>query len=348
MKTMSMRAATAAALATCLALSGCAVWRDLLTPPPPPDPSGPEAYDLGLVPAELGIRWPQRPVLTSEVEIQSDAELNGPWTESHTRIAVVGQIDQLVIDADDVEIEIARRAYVGSLVVLGGHERIHVHGGELGQVVLEPPRELHPPPPEWRVDDMIEDVLLEDLTVDAVPSGLSAVLLRGRRVALINSRIDARMLGVYVGDTAPVQSEDVVIAGCSIRSEGEDVAVAVGHVRRAVVVDSWLENPRMSSLRFNGHSEWVVASRNTLSGGGVMIGTDTGSEVENAWFWANRVHHSAFGMLSLAPDQVDELVVADNVFFSDAVTCAWCADVPESWIVRSNRVRPFEPPPPRP
>lgn len=345
---MSSKAATAAALAVCLALPGCAVWRDLLTPPPAPDPSGPEAYDLGLVPADLGIRWPQRPVVTADMEIGADAELNGDWTQSQTRLLIVGQIDQLVIDADDVEVEIAHGAYVGSLIVVPGHERIHVHGGELGQIALEPPHVLHPPPPEWRADDMTEDVLIEDVTVDAASSGLTGVLLRGRRIALVNSRVDARLVAVYVGDTAPVQSEDVVIAGCSLRTEGEDVTVSLSDVRRGVVVDSWIENLRMGSLGFHGESEWLVATRNTLVGGGAMIGTDARDRVEDAWFWANAIHHSGIVLLSLAPERVEDLVLADNTLFSDSVTCAWCGEVPDSWLVRSNRVRPYRSPPPRP
>lgn len=336
-----------ALLALSLAVSGCEAC-DAILNPELPDESGPPAYDLGLVPAGLDVRWPARPRVEEEVEVASDADLDAAWTASNARVRVSGQLDQLIIDADDVEVLATDAMYIRTLVVTPGHRRIHVRGGTYGQIVLEGPSRLLPPPPRWRAVDMTEDVLIEDVTVSAMRSGLSGVLLRGRRVALVNSRVDAQFYAVFVGDTAPVQSEDVVIAGCSLYSEGEDPTVSLSDVRRGVVVDTWMENPRLSSLRFHGESEWLVASRNTLVGGGVMIGTDPRDQLADVWFWVNEVHHSAPDLVSLEPDRIRELVLASNLFYTDAVSCAWCGRTPESWVVRANRIRPYRAPPARP
>lgn len=337
----------ACSLALSLATTGCEAC-DAILNPDLPDQSGPPAYALGLVPAGLGVRWPARPRIEEEMEVASDAELDAAWTASNARVRIRGQLDQLVIDADDVEVVVDSEVFIGSLVVTPGHRRIHVHGGTFGQLVLEGPSRLLPPPPRWRAVDMTEDVLIEDVTVSAIRSGLSGVLLRGRRVALVNSRVDAQFYAVFVGDTAPVPSEDIVVAGCSLYSEGEDPTVALSDVRRGVIVDTWMENPRLSALRFHGESEWLVASRNTLVGGGVMIGTDPRDQLSNVWFWVNDVHHSTPDLLSLEPDRIRELVLANNLFYTDAVSCAWCGRTPESWLVQNNRVRGYRSPPARP
>lgn len=334
-------------LALSLVLSGCEAC-DALLSGEPPEASGPPAYELGLVPAGLELRWPARPQVDEEVELASGAELNAAWTAPNARVTVRGQLEQLVIDADDVEVVADEGMFIGSLIVTPGHRRVHIRGGTYGQIVLEPPTALHPPPPAWRAEDMTEDVLIEGVTVMAVRTGLTGVLLRGRRVALVNSRVDAQFYAVFVGDTAPVPSEDIVIAGCSLRSDGEDPTVSLSDVRRAVVVDTWMENPRRSALRFHGESEWLIASRNTLVGGGVMIGTDPRDELADVWFWVNEAHHAAPDLVSLEPDRIRGLVLASNLLYTDAVSCAWCGRTPESWVVRNNRLRPYRPPPERP
>lgn len=312
---------------------------------PLPEDSGPPAYNLGLMPAEQRLRWPFRPETEHEATLTSPNDLDGSWTQSRARLTVRGQLDQLVIDADDVAIVGERGSFVQTLVVVAGRQRIHVDGGLYGQIVLEQPRSLRPPPPAWRVDDMIEDVLIENVHVMAVSTGLSGVLIRGRRVAFVNSRVEAQFMAVFVGDTAPVQSEDVVIAGCRLTSAGEDVAVVLSDVRRGAVVENRIENPSTSTLRMHGQSEWLVASTNTLIGGGVMIATDPRDEMEHVWFVGHELYQTTPHMVSLHPDRIRHLVLAANTFYSPTATCVWCGHTPEHWLLNGNRILRYRDPP---
>lgn len=330
-----------------LALPACESCVEQIIPGPPQD-SAPPAYEIGLVPAELRrtLRWPTRPHTSDQTTLTSSAAMNGPWTRGGVRLEIRGQLDQLVIDADDVEVVGRDGVFVGSIVIVPGHRRIHIHGGEYGQIVLDPPTRLVGPP--WRAEDMTEDVLIEDVKVRAIDSGLSGVLLRGHRIALVNSRVDAQFHAVFLGDTAPVQSQDLVVAGCSLFAAGEEPTVVLSDVARAAVVDTWMENPVLSGLRVHGESEWVVARSNTLVGGDVMIGTDPRDDIEHAWFWVNTIHHSTPLLVSLEPDRIRELVLSGNRIYSDSVTCVWCGRTPESWVVSANRIRSYRSPPERP
>ena len=336
-----------ASLVFSLALTGCEAC-DAFVGQARAEPSGPPGRELGLMPAGLGLRWPVRPDVDEEVEVSSDAELNGPWAVSRVRLKVSGQIDQLIIDADDVEIVADEAMFIRTLIVMPGHSRIHVRGGAYGQIVVEGPTELLPPPPEWQAVDMVEDVLIEDVTVNAVSSGLSGVLLRGRRVALVDSRVDALFHAVFVGDTAPVPSVDVIVAGCSLFSQGEEPTVSFNDVHRGVVVDSWLENPRLSTLALHGESRWLVTSGNTLVGGGLTLATDPRDELEQVWFWTSEGHHSTPDWIAAEPDRISGLVLSSNLVFSDTTSCVWCQPEHESHVVQNNRLRSYRAPPERP
>jgi hypothetical protein len=331
-----------------LLLPGCESCIARVFPEPPPQ-RGEAAYGLGLIPAELTrqLSWPARPRVDQEVALTANNAVE-PWTVARRRLRIREALQQVVIDADDVEVVSEQGATVGAIIVAPGRRRIRIEGGKFGQIVLQPPTRLREPPPAWRAEDMIEDVLIDRVQVDALESGLSGVLLRGHRIVVMNSRVDARYHAVYLGDTAPVQSQDVVIAGCSLYSTGESPTVVLSDVVRAVVVDSWLENPVLSALRVHGESEWVVARSNVLVGGGVMIGTDPRDEIDQAWVWVNTIHHATPLLLSLEPDRVRSLTLAANLIYSDGATCMWCGRTPESWLVNGNRIRAYRAPPPRP
>lgn len=335
-------------LAAALVLTSCDGCTERLFPQPP-ETSGPVAYELGLVPVELrrNLRWPHLPRIQQDVELGTVTALNSPWTRSGVRLHVRQPVEQLAIQADDVEVVVGTNALVESLVILPGSERIRIEGGTYGQIVLEPPMLLEPPP-EWRAADMIEDVRIEGVHVMAVRTGLAGILVRGRRIAILDSRVDAQFAAIYVGDTAPVLAEDVVIAGCSLASQGEEPTLLARDVRRFIAVANWIENPRVTSLRVQGVVEWPFASRNTLVGGGVAIGAEEGDAITEAWFWANAIHHNASDPVQLSPARVRELVLAGNQFFSDDLVCVWCEPTPDSWLVSTNRLRPYRAPPARP
>ncbi len=315
--------------------------------PEPPEGSGPAARELGVLPAELHVRWPLRPRVREEVTLAPSGDDLVVWDTPLTRLRVRDEVERLVISASDVEVDVDEGMYVGALEVAPGSQRVWIRGGRYGEIVVAAPEELSPPPPEWRAPDMVEDVLIEGATVDALRPEQIGLRFTGRRVAVVSSRVDAQMAAVWIGDAGPVASEDVIVAGCSLRSVDDSTLVVVG-AERAVIVESWLESPVSAALRIHGESAGVVATRNTLVGGGAQIGTDARDAVVDAWFWANTVYHSAHTLMNLAPYRIHRLVLTDNRVYSDAATALWGGESRPSWVIANNRVRPHRPPPARP
>ncbi len=322
-----------------VALSGC----DSCAFGPNSRDAGNPPYDVGLLPQNLVLEWPSPPEIDRELVVRTDADVENGFFESNTRLRVRGDIDLLLLDADDVEVVVDRGVRIESVLVSRGRRRIHFIGGTYGEIVLEPPH-LIPPPPEWRAEGMIEDVLFESITVD---SGNPAMSIRGRRVALLRSRVSSAGTAFYVGDTTPIPSEDIVVADCVLESSGAGPTLVLNQVERAVVVDSWLINPTTFGYVVSGTSDWTYAASNTFVGGGASIGTRPGSNVDVAWFWVNTIYHSSV-LLALDPAHIRELHLVSNTIFSDRVTCAWCATVLAGWNVAGNRVSPYERPPPPP
>lgn len=309
-----------------------------------PAPSAP--YDLGVLPDELRIRWPTAPLVERDVTIARPDDLGGRWTEPGTRLHIRTDIDWLILGADDLEVVVDDGVRVGRVFVEQGHKRIRFVGGTYGQIELQIPGRYFPPPEEWRERWMVEDVLFERVRV--VSDTDTAFLLRGRRIAIVQSVVEARRYAIWCGDTDRFRSQDVILAGNRLECDGEEATVRLVDVLRSVVVDNWLTNPVKHNYRVHGRSDLNFAARNTLVDAGVMLASMPGDDLGAAWFLDNAIHNATESLLVVDEDRVRHLELTDNEVFSDRWSCFWCDPVPEGWVVERNIVTAYRAPSPTP
>lgn len=323
-------------LATLVGCESCGPT-DRNAPPPP--------YDLGLVPASFEIEWPAEPETDAEIVVRSEQDVLNGYFESNTTLRVVADLDELVIDADDVVIAPEPGVRIDSVRVVRGRRRLRFEGGSYGAITLEPPHILTADDGSFMAQGMVEDVTFDSVTVD---EGAPAMAVRGRRIAVLHSHLASNSMALFVGDTTPIPSTDVIVADSVLESAGSEATVVLDQVQRAVVVDSWMTNPVRFGYVVSGESDQVFARDNVLIGGGASIGDRPGSDVGTAWFIANRVYHTGL-LFGFDADQLERLHLVANTVFSDRVTCAWCpASMPAEWNVTGNLVRPYETPPAAP
>ena len=311
-----------------------------------PDPDAPPPpYELGLVPTSLEIEWPAEPETDAELVVRSQQDVLNGYFESNTTLRVVGDLEELVIDADDVVIAPGQGVRIQSVRIVRGRRRLRFQGGSYGSITFEPPHILTTDDGGFMAHGMIEDVMFDSVTVD---DGSPAMAVRGRRVAVLHSYLRSNSMAFFVGDTTPIPSTDIIVADSVLESAGSGSTLVLNQVERSVVVDSWITNPITFGLTVSGESDLAFARENVLVGGGASIGDWPGSHVGRAWFLANTVYHTSV-LFGFEEDQVEELTVAANRIYSDRVTCAWCpASMPDAWNVASNTVRSYETPPPTP
>ncbi|HJL18859.1 MAG TPA: hypothetical protein RMH99_24565 [Sandaracinaceae bacterium LLY-WYZ-13_1] len=299
------------------------------------------SLDLGALPDGLEIRLPAAPTITREVEVTSADAFTEAASVPGTRIRVTAGFDgRAFVRADDVEILVDDGVAVGSLLVERAHARILVRGGRWESLELQVPARFFPGPEEWREEWLVEDVLFEGVEVDAPDS---AFLIRGRRVAIVDSEARAVRYSVWCGQTDEFQSEDIVLVGNDFASEGPEATVRLVQVNRAVTVDNRLSNGAKHNYRVHGRSDLAYAARNVLVNTGVMLGTLPGDALGRVWFDENRLHHVS-PSLFLADPSIERLVSRGNRAFSDAVGCWLCGDPPDGWDVADNLIEPYAPP----
>jgi hypothetical protein len=295
-------------------------------------------YDLGSLPADYGeVRWPAPPRIEREVEVRDGSELS----QSGTRYVVHGRIDRLIVRADDVEIRAARGAHVGLLAIERGRARIRVRGGSYGAIELPVPAQYAPPPAQWNADWLAEDVSIEGVSIETQDTAFS---IRGRRIAIVNSRARAGRYSIWCGDTNEFASEDLVIAGNRFVSAGPESTVRLVDVRRAVVVDNVLENSEKHDFRVHGRSDEIVFARNRLVNTGIMVGSMEGDRIGSVWLIENAMYHRVPSLIELGRDRVERLVARGNRVYSDGWDCFVCGDPAEGWDVQGNRVARYRAP----
>jgi hypothetical protein len=296
---------------------------------------------VGPLPDALrALRWPEPPRVTREIELPSSVDaIRTPGTRARVR----GARPRLVVEADDVELLLDEHAFIAQLALARGVSRVRVSGGRLGAVELPVPAQHHPPPPVWRAEWMAQDVRIEDVEIDASDS---ALMLRGRRIAVLRSRVRAVRYAVWCGDTEAFASEDLILAGNRFASAGPEATVRLVSVRRAVVVDNVLENTFKHDFRVHGHSELVFFGRNRLIETGIMIGTMDGDRVDRVWLEQNVLHHRAPSLLEVDPERVRRLTVRGNRVFTDVWSCFVCNPLAPDWHVEDDEVAHYRPAPP--
>jgi hypothetical protein len=308
--------------------------------PTPGDPP----YDLGALPPGLSsLRWPEPPVITRSVRVTTLAQL-GPALTSGTAVTLAVSVDRLEIGASDVALVVEPGVRVGHLFVRNRVSRISVRGGTYGDIEMQLPG-TYWPAEEWHREWLPTDVLFDRVDVDAADT---AFLLRGGvRIAITNSRAHAARYNVWIGDTADFDSEDIILAGNSLRSDGPEATVRLVHTRRSAVVGNRLTNTLKHNYRIHGRSSDNWAARNVLVGTGMMLGTLPSDlwPIQRQTLEDNVLYHRVPSLLELDP-RLSPLVARRNHVYTDVWSCFVCVTPQPGWVLEDNVREPYRTAPP--
>lgn len=303
-------------------------------------------YDLGELPEGFEIRWPAPPALQDKATVTTAAEFNAAAATPGTKIVVTATIPGKVrISASDIEMRMEDGVSVGGLSIARGARRIHVHDGHFGAggIAMDYPTVFYPSritDPEWS----IEDVLFENISVEAGPK-VSALSLRGNRVAVIESHLRGGDYAIWSDTTAPLVNSDVVIAGNVLEAEGDQATLRQVGVHNSVTVDNRLENLMLTgskhNYRIHAESDQVFAARNLLVNAGTMFGTMKGDMIGEMWFEDNEIYHVTEDLFHPDRAKVLKLHARGNTAFS-ARRCFMCFEPPADWDVEDNGLFPYE------
>lgn len=312
--------------------------RDAGPPPPPGEPT----YDLGTPPADLTIAWPAAPEITREVTASTAADVSAAMTAG-TRIRISGAIEGVIeVRESDVELAFEPGASAGGVWIANRIARVAVRGGSLGYVEMQLPGQYFPTEefhPEW----LTTDVLVDRVDVDAADT---AFLMRGGvRVAITNSRAHAVRYGVWFGDTAFFESEDVIVAGNELTCDGPEATVRLVHVIRSATIGNRLSNGEKHNYRIHGRSDLNWGARNLLIETGAFLGRLPDDAIGRQWFEDNTFHHRAPSLFEVDPN-IPSLTARGNVIYTDVWDCFWCSGAPPAgWLIEDNTIMPYAPPP---
>ncbi|HJL14827.1 MAG TPA: hypothetical protein RMH99_04175 [Sandaracinaceae bacterium LLY-WYZ-13_1] len=306
-------------------------------------PTAAQVDDLGPLPPELdGLRWPETPRTTREVTVSDAAALTREAAVPGTRVRVEGAVGgDARVTADDVAVVADDASSLGRLTIARGVHRVSVQGGTWEAIRLDPPATWWPSH-EVRSEWMPEDVWIRHVTIDAPGTGIE---IRGRRVVVAHSDVRAARYGVWLGDTGPYPSEDVILYDDLFDAAGPEATVRLVSVHRAAVVANQLRNARKHNLRVHGDSDAVYAADNVLIDTGVMLGRMDGDRLGTVRFEHNVLHHTAPDLFNPDPG-IERLVARFNVAYTDVRDAFYGGAAAPTWDVRDNVHNPYEPVPP--
>ncbi len=302
----------------------------------------PPLYDLGPLPAGLDIQWPQPPVIEREEEITTPAGASMRCDDPHTRYVIYADVDRVIVAASDVSLQVAEGVRVGQAFVEQEVKRAHFDGGRYGAIELAVPADFTTSPPVWREAWLVEDVLIDGVEIEAADSALS---LRGKRIAVLNSQVHAHRYPLWVGDTDNFWSEDIIVAGNELVADGPEATLRMVSARRSAVVDNVLRNPQKHNYRIEGRSDLAFAAHNTLVDAGLMLASQPGDDVGTVWFQDNVLHHQTPSLLIVDDppgSQLRRFVASSNTIYSDAWDCFLCVSAPAGWEVAENVIESYQ------
>jgi hypothetical protein len=204
-----------------------------------------------------------------------------------------------------VELIIAEGVRVGQINVSTGVKRLRVTGGQVTHV--------------WcahadTADQVAEDLLFDGVYVASltgapdrtVGGAYTAFNIRGRRMAVVNCRVDAEFYCIYCASRSGLPVEGLIVAGCVTRTFGLEANVRLVGVERAVLVENTLYSPRKHNYRIHGKSDLHYAGHNVFHGAGMMQGTMDGDRIGRTWFIGNAYNHR------LQVERTQQITVRDN------------------------------------
>jgi hypothetical protein len=308
-----------------------------------------QAYALGELPADFAVRWPAAPRIVRQVEVDTAAEFNSAAASTGTRLLVKASIPSAVtINASDIEVRMAAGVSVGGLTIAKSLRRIRLQGGSYTGtgINMAYPAIYYP----TRVDSaawVIEDVMIDGVNVRANATS-TALNLRGNRIAVVRTTARGGEYSVYTGTIASLQSNDLILAGNVLQSEGDQATVRLVAVHHSVTVDNRIENlmltGRKHAFRVHAASDQVFAARNLLVNGGTMFGTMDGDDIGEMWFDDNVIHHQTDDLFHPDTARVYMLHAIYNSAYS-ARGCFMCVAKPARWELHDNGLFPYSAPP---
>lgn len=308
--------------------------------PVPPPPSGTPALDLGRLP--VAVAWPASAVVARTVDVYDMPAANQAAATPGTRLRVHSDLSgQLTIAASDVVVEVDAGVFVERAYIARSVQRIRIVGGRYASIEISRPA-ISWPAPEMNPDWFAEDILIDSVRVEA---GLSAFVLRGRRVAVVRSTTDATNYSVWMGDTAPFQSEDVILAHNHFVSAGPESTVRLVDVLRSAVVGNRMENTTKHNYRLHGQSGENYAAENELVTSGIMFGTMPGDQLGRVWFDRNIFYHTTPDLFSVSESALSALNAHENHAYTNVWNCLYCGEPPAAWSISDNAVSPYRPAP---
>jgi hypothetical protein len=307
--------------------------------PPGVNIGGP--YDLGVLPSGFTIEWPALPLITQEVEANTREEFEQAASVNGTRIvlkaSITGMTGFVYTRASDLEIEMDDGVSINATIMIPpGQRRIRLLGGRYQGVLMAPTQAVNQP--------LAEDVMIDGVSVVA-PTGSSAFLLRGHRIALIRSSASAGLYAVFTGVIDGVQNSDVIIAGNVLAASGAESTVRIVNARNSVAVDNRLTNAMKHNYRVHGISPQSYAARNVFIDAGTMFGNFDADVLDEVWFNDNTFYHTLPDLFH--PDQANVAVLhaRGNTAYTNVWACFLCTEIPAAWDLDDNQVLAYRPPP---
>jgi hypothetical protein len=190
---------------------------------------------------------------------------------------------------------------------------------------------------------MVEDVIIDGVQITAPKSAIEAY---GRRIAVLNSEIQAQHYSLWSGAVMGIGSEDILIARNRMTSAGAEATVRLVDVLRSVTVDNVLRNNIKHTYRVHGRSDLAYAGRNIFIHTGVMFGTMPNDHLGSIWFEDNTFFHRQNDLFHPGLGRVARLHADGNKAHTATFRCFCCMQGPATWRLGRNELLPYREPPP--
>ena len=323
------------------------------TPDPAPEPpaaalrvgahAGPgPLYDVGTLPSELHVQWPSPPFIAREQQVASVDAFDKAAAMSGTRVVVTASLsDKAVIKGSDIEVTMRDGVEIKRVNIDHGCKRIRIKGGKYGSIFFVLPAEFAPAR-KARPDWIIEDVIIDGIQANAPETALEVY---GKRIAILRSKVHAHLYSVWSGPVEGIRSEDIVVAGNHMDSDGPEATVRLVSVVRSVTVDNVLRNTFKHNYRIHGDTDYAYAARNTLINTGAMFGTMDEDHIKKLWFDDNTFFQTAPDLFNPGCSRIGYMHAEGNKAYTDRHGCFLCPHKPTGWRVDHNALLPYRKPP---
>lgn len=300
----------------------------------------PVSTDLGQIP--FSINKPAKPVTTRAVEVLNAAQLLPELSKSGSKITIKGSIDQdIVINGNDMELIVLPGITLRKLSFGDGKKRIRVEGGSYISVQFASPISFWPTVSQ-HPENMNEDITLDSIKVTGAPIALS---IKGKRIHVLNSDIEALNYSVWVGDTQDIRNQDLFFSKNKFHSTtGAEATFRAYTTDRLVLIDSRLQNGMTQggkhNYRLHGVLNYAYAARNVLVNSGVMLGTMAGDTLDHIWFNDNVVYHNTPDLFNIG--NVLTMEAKGNKAYTNAWNCFYCQTPKTTWDFSNNLRLPYQ------